>query len=114
MTRSSKLTLVTLLAGLLSLASVTAVSADTACTGYAQEHCEELAAADAAILFQAAIAVAPMHLLSGNGMGQEHFEEMATVNSELFGDAPAPSATATIKYGQEHYEEIMAATGASN
>jgi hypothetical protein len=144
MTRSSKLALVTLLAGLLSLASVATVDASPPCTGYAQEHCEQMAAMNDVALFSVA---APVHTLAGNGMGREHFEAMAAGNVSLFAIAArspatdslpryAPehfeqittvgadlndtstdaSATAapTARFGQEHYEEIMAARTATN
>jgi hypothetical protein len=140
MTRSSKLALVTLLAGLLSLASVATVNAGSPCTGYAQEHCEQMDVMNNVALFSVA---APVHTLAGNGMGQEHFEAMAAGNVSLFtvvAPSPAsdslpryapehfeqittmgadlndasPAAATTVRFGQEHYGEIMAATNATN
>jgi hypothetical protein len=109
MTRSSKLALVTLLAGLLSFASVATVSADTSCTGYAQEHCELMAAADDAITYHIE-AASPMHVLSGNGIGREHFEAMTADQVALFGIAePTPAhVLAGTSMGQEHFEAITA------
>jgi hypothetical protein len=112
MTRtSSKLALVTLLAGLLSLASVASVGAGNSspCTGYAQEHCEQMAAADDAIVYHIE-AVSPMHILSGNGMGQEHFEAMDSGRVALFSvAAPAPMRTLTCTgYAREHCEAMAA------
>jgi len=75
MTCSSKLALVTLLAGLLSLATVATVSAGPPCTGVAREHCEQMASANDVTSFSVA-AVAPVHVPNGNGMGQEHLEAM--------------------------------------
>ncbi|MGI8856209.1 MAG: hypothetical protein ACR2JW_10690 [Thermomicrobiales bacterium] len=144
MTRNSKLAFVTLLAGLLSVASVATVNASaiSPCTGYAPEHCEQMAAMSDVTLFSVA---APVHILAGNGMGQEHFEAMSAANVSLFAVAapsPAtdylpryapehfeqmtagaalnnsadasPAAATTVRYGQEHYEEIMAARSATN
>jgi hypothetical protein len=82
MTRNSKLALVTLLAGLLSLASVGSASAAAPCTGYAQEHCEQVAAADDAILFYAEDAPPSVRLLPANGIAQEHFEAMMAARNE--------------------------------
>jgi hypothetical protein len=111
MTRtSSKLALVTLLAGLLSLASVASVDAGNSspCTGYAQEHCEQMAADDAIVYHIEA--ASPMHVLSGNGMGQEHFEAMDNARVALFSvAAPAPMRTLTCTgYAQEHCEAMAA------
>ena len=106
MTRRSTLALVTLLAGLMSLASVSAVSADSPCTGYAQEHCTQMAAADEAILFHAAIAPIPIHMLSANGIGQEHYEAMTTETVSIFA-VSAPAAPHLPGYAPEHLEEIM-------
>ncbi len=107
MTRSSTLALVTLLAGLLSLASVGMVSADAPCTGYAQEHCAQMAAADDAILFHAVTVANPVHILAGNGMGQEHFEAMTTETLSVFAvAAPVPVAPHLPGYAPEHFEEI--------
>ena len=115
MTRSSKLALVTLLAGLLSLASVGTVSADTLCGARAQEHCEQMAAADDAILFQAAVAPTSVHILSSCGVGQEHFEAMMTAQFSVFSvGTPGSVATHLPGYAPEHYEEIMTASAASN
>jgi hypothetical protein len=93
MTRSSKLALVTLLAGLLSLASAATVNANVGapCTGYAQEHCEQMAAMNDVALFSVA---APAHTLAGNGMGQEHFEAMSADQVAVF--SVAPDATTSI------------------
>ncbi len=109
MTRSSKLALVTLLAGLLSFTSFTAVSADTTCTGRAQEHCEQMAAADDAIVYHIA-AVSPLHILASNGIGQEHFEAMTAEQFALFGiSAPTPvHVLSSTGMGQEHFEAITA------
>lgn len=74
MTRTGKVAFVTLLASLLSLAPVGTVSADTLCGTRAQEHCEQMAAGDAVIYHIETIA--PVHILAGNGIGQEHFEAM--------------------------------------
>jgi hypothetical protein len=73
MTRNSKLALVTLLAGLLSLVSVATVNADSPCTGYAQEHCEQMAAMNDVALFSV---TTPAHGLDARGIGQEHYEEI--------------------------------------
>ena len=108
MTRRSKLALVTLLTGLLSLASVGTVSASAPCTGYAQEHCEQLAAQEDALRFSAAVAPPPVHILSERGIGQEHFEAMSVVDTRLFAlAAPRPVAPHLPGYAPEHYEEIM-------
>lgn len=107
MTRSSKLALVTLLAGLLSLVSVASVSADTPCTGYAQEHCEAMASANDVTLFSDTLAPAPVHLLAANGMGQEHYEAMTTETVSVFAvGAPASVAPHLPGYAPEHFEEI--------
>jgi hypothetical protein len=145
MTRSRTFALVTLLVGLLSLASVATVDASVGspCTGYAQEHCEQMAAMSDVALFSVA---APVHVLTGNGMGQEHFEAMSAGNvslSAIAAPSPAtdvlpryapehfeqvatlgtdlsnsldaiPVAASTVQFGQEHYEEIMAARVATN
>jgi hypothetical protein len=111
MTHSSKLALVTLLVGLLSLASVATVNASAPCTGYAPEHCEQMAAMNDVALFSIA---APVHTLAGNGMGQEHFEAMATGNVSLFAvAASSPAFDSLPRYASEHFEEIMAATNAT-
>jgi len=102
MTRSSKLALVTLLVGLLSLASVGTASATAPCTGFAQEHCEATASAQTAF-------VALVHL---PGYAQEQYEAMSVVNPELFIGAPAILSVATaVMFGQEHYEEITTTVG---
>ncbi len=98
MTRSSKLALVTLLAGLLSLASVGTVSADTTCTGFAQEHCAQMAAADDAVVYHIE-ATSPVHILSGRGVGQEHFEAMDAGQVTVFSVAP-DATTSTYPYGE--------------
>ena len=108
MTRSSKLALVTLLAGLLSLASVGSVSADNLCTVWAQEHCEQMAAADDAILFHAAIAAVPVHVLSGNGMGQEHFEAMTAEPFTLLSVTSLAAPVHLPGYAPEHFEAMTA------
>ena len=64
MTRSSKLALVTLLAALLSIATV---GASAPCTCYAQERCEQMAAAHDTALFRIAASLA----LSGNPVTNE-------------------------------------------
>jgi hypothetical protein len=108
MTRSSARALVTLLAGLLSFASVTVVNAGSPCTGYAQEHCEAMTAANNATLFSAAIAPTPVHILSGRGVGQEHFEAMTTETVSVFAiTTPAPIAAHLPGYAPEHLAEIM-------
>ena len=107
MTRSSKLALVTLLAGLLSFASVVTVSADAPCTKYAQEHCEAMAAASDVTLFSAAIAPTPVHMLSSRGVGQEHFEAMTTETVSVFAVAAPAAAPHLPGYAPEHFEEIM-------
>lgn len=114
MTRSSKLALVTLLAGLLSLASVGTVNADTTCTGFAQEHCAQMAAADDAIVYHIE-AASPMHILSGNGRGQEHFEAMTTDQVTVFSvAAPTPvHVLAGNGMGQEHFEAMTAQASTS-
>ncbi|GEM_PF-3687608 len=115
MTRKSAVALVTLLVGLLSLASVTPVSAARSCTGYAQEHCEQIAAAEEGTRFSAVIAPSAVHVLGGNGMGQEHFEAMMAGNVRLFAvAAPATTESVLPRYAQEHFEEIMAARTTSN
>ena len=55
-------------------------------------------------------AASPMHVLSGNGMGQEHFEAMDNGRVALFGvAAPAPMRTlACTGYAQEHCEAMAA------
>ncbi len=110
MTRSTKLALVTLLAGLLSFASIGTVSADTACTGKAQEHCEQMATADDAILFHAAVAAPPVHILSGNGIGQEHFEAMTTEQFTVFSVAASAPLVHLPGKAIEHYEQMMASS----
>jgi hypothetical protein len=115
MTRRSKLALVALLAGLLSLVPVTTVSADTDCTGYAQEHCEEMVAANDAILFRITEVASPVHLLGANGMGQEHFEAMSMAQPALFQIALSDTVATNLSiYAPEHHEEIMAAAEAGN
>ncbi|MHB8647304.1 MAG: hypothetical protein ACYDAR_16070 [Thermomicrobiales bacterium] len=110
MTRKSTLALVTLFAGLLSLASVATVSANAPCTGYAQEHCEQVNAAKDALLFQTVEVTAPVHILSGNGMGQEHFEaltvgEYTTIKVAAKVIAPVHILSGN-GMGQEHYEAM--------
>ena len=108
MTRRSTLALVTLFVGLTSFASVVTVSANSPCTGYAQEHCEAMAAANSLTLFSAAIAPAPVHMLSSNGVGQEHYEAMTTDTVSVFAVAAPASVTPHLPgYAQEHFEEIM-------
>lgn len=108
MTRSSTLALVTLFAGLLSLASVASVSADAPCTGYAQEHCEAMVAATDIALFSDTLAPAPVHIVSGRGIGQEHYEAMMTETVSVFAvGAPAAVAPHLPGYAPEHFEEIM-------
>lgn len=106
MTRSSKVALVTLFAGLFSLVSVASVSADAPCTGYAQEHCAAMAAANDVALFSAAIAPTPVHLLSGRGIGQEHYEAMMTETLSVLAVATPASAPHLPGYAPEHFEEI--------
>ncbi len=107
MTRSSKLALVTLLAGLLSLASVGTVSADATCTGKAQEHCEQMAAADDAATYHIE-SIAPVHILSNRGVGQEHFEAMDAGQVTVFSVAnPTPThILGGTGMGQEHFEAM--------
>jgi hypothetical protein len=108
MTRNSKLALVTLLAGLFSLASVGTVNAGAPCTGYAQEHCEAMATANDVTLFSDTIAPTPVHILSGRGIGQEHYEAMMTETVRVFAvAAPASVAPHLPGYAPEHFEEIM-------
>lgn len=108
MTRSSKLTLVTLFAGLLSLVSVASVSAGAPCTGYAQEHCEAMVAATDIAIFSASVAPTPVHLLSSSGVGQEHYEGMMTETVRTFAVvAPALVAPHLPGYAPEHFEELM-------
>jgi hypothetical protein len=90
MTRS-KLALVTLLAGLLSLASVGTVSADPPCTRTAQGNCAQMAADDAFVY--RIEAASPAHIVSGNGMGQEHFEAMTA--DQVTAYSVGPDATAS-------------------
>jgi hypothetical protein len=142
MTHSSKTALVTLLAGLLSLASVATVNADPPCIKVTDGQCAPMTAADDAIVYHIE-AIAPLHTLAGNGMGQEHFEAMSAGTVSLFAVAdPSPAtnslpryapehfeqiamvgadlsnadtnSAATARFGQEHYEEIMAASTATN
>ncbi len=110
MTRSSKLALVTLLAGLLSLASVATASADAPCTGKAQEHCEQMAAADDAIVYHIE-AFAAVYTLAGNGMGQEHFEAMAAMNDVMPFRVSLPAQPVHLRgVAIEHYEQMMASS----
>jgi hypothetical protein len=75
MTRHSiAATLVALVVTLTAVATAPVVSAAPPCTRYAPEHCEELAAIADATLFAAQVPAAPVHILSGTGMGQEQFE----------------------------------------
>jgi hypothetical protein len=136
MTRSSKLALVTLLAALLSIATV---GASAPCTGYAQERCEQMAAAHDTALFRIAEVASPVRLFPANGVGQEHFEAMeserlglpgatlaapgivgsfipryAQEHYEQITAAPFAASTFAPQHGQEHYEQIMAAQGTSN
>jgi hypothetical protein len=92
MARSSKLALVTLLAGLLSLASVGTVGADGPCTGYAREHCEQ-SAAQQAIPFTAADS-SPTSDAPYTGIAREHYEMMQTWQLAVL-DASAPIQVAT-------------------
>jgi hypothetical protein len=109
MTRSSKLALVTLLAGLLSLASVATVDAGAPCTGYAQEHCAQMAAADDAIVYHVE-AFAAVHTLAGTGIGQEHFEAMSATQVTAFSVAiPTPVRIFSCSgYAREHCEAMTA------
>ena len=86
MTRSSTLALVTLFAGLLSLASVASVSAGPSCSEPVYRHCDAgaVAAADDPLLSAATIATYPVHILASNGRGQEHFEAMVAAPITLF------------------------------
>lgn len=104
----SKLALVTLLTGLLSLVSVTVVSAFEPCDGQADNRCPITSIANDTTLFSASIAPIPAHMLSGDGMGQEHFEAMMTTRFSVFSVA-APRAVAPHLpgYAQEHFEELM-------
>jgi hypothetical protein len=143
MTRSSKLALVTLLVGLLSFTSVAAVNADPICIKVTDGQCAPVTEVDNAITYHIE-ATSPTHILAGNGMGQEHFEAMSAGTVSLFAvAAPSPAtdslprfapehfeqiatvgadlsnadtnaAATTARYGQEHYEEIMAASIATN
>ncbi len=109
MTRSSKLALVTLLAGLLSLASVASVSAYEPCDGQAENRCAVISAADEAIVYHIE-AASPTHILSGNGTGQEHFEQMATTSDRaaLFLLPGTPHVLNALGIGQEHFAAMMA------
>ena len=84
MTRSSKVALVTLLVGLLSLASVGTVGARTPCTGVAREQCEQ-SVADQAVTFHIAVAsqtVAVPYL----GVAREQYEAnmvLGTVSADV-------------------------------
>ncbi len=110
MTRSSVLALVTLFAGLLSFASVTAVSAGSPCIESAQRQCAAVAVADNAILSHATIATYPVHVLSGRGMGQEHFEAMVAAQITVFSiAAPTPvHILSCTGYAREHCEAMTA------
>lgn len=107
MTRSSTLALVTLLAGLLSLVSVTVVSAFEPCDGQADNRCPITSTANDATLFSAAIAPIPVHMLSSRGVGQEHFEAMTTDMVSVFAVAVPTAAPHLPGYAPEHFEEIM-------
>ena len=99
MTRSSKLTLVSLFIGLMSLASVGTASADTPCTGVVREHCEWLAAQQSLTL-----QAAPY-----TGVAREQYDTIQA------GQLAALPVSTVYEPGPafEHYEQMMAAS-ASN
>jgi hypothetical protein len=83
--------LVGLFVGLIVTVNAPAVGASRDCTGYAQEQCEAMVAAqDAAPLF-----AAPVHILGGKGIGQEHFEAIAATGAGTFVIAAPVNATVT-------------------
>ena len=86
----NRLALVTLFVGLFALASAASASAGAPCTGYAQEHCEQMAAAQDENIVYHIESASPAHILSGNGMGQEHFEAMTPMNVTVFSVAQPP------------------------
>ncbi len=82
--RSIAAILASLLVGLLLVGNAPAASAGGLCgTGYAPEHCEEMAAATDAMVFAAGAQARPVHILSGSGMGQEQFEAREAANDTV-------------------------------
>ncbi len=110
MTRKSKLALVTLLAVLLSLVPVSAVSADSGCagTGYAPERCEIVTMASDDVIFRITEVAAPAPLLTSTGVGQEHYE--ATIGLAGTGAGIVPvSALPHVESGMapEHFAQYV-------
>ncbi len=97
--------LVGLFVGLLVTMDAPAVSASRACAGYAQEHCEAMMAAQDAAQFSAQ----PVHILAGNGIGQEQFEALEGNGSGLFVIAvPTNTIAAHVEsgYAPENYAQM--------
>ncbi len=89
-----------------------AASADAPCGKYAPEHCETMMDSPDAALIPATTesAGSPVHILAGNGMGQEQFEAISGQPDALFLVA-APTAQAAhvpSGYAPENYEQMLA------
>lgn len=144
MTRRSITTVLgSLLIGLLLTVNAPAVSAGGACTsGYAPEHCETMMVSQGATLIpppsddptgttvssysmgawrhslddQASLVAPLVHILDGNGLGQEHFEAMEGNGYGAFVVAAPMNAAvhSASGYAPENYEQMTLVAVASN
>ena len=91
MTRRSKLVLVTLLTGLLSIAPTNLVSADAPCHGVGREHCEQMVT-EQIVSFHIAVASQPV-AVPYLGVAREQYE--ANMVLRMVSEDLAPVATPT-------------------
>jgi hypothetical protein len=105
MARSTKLALVILFAGLLSFTSVAPVSANSQCTGFARENCEQTVAAEDAVIYRVETVVAA-RIPTGNGYALEHLEAIVAGQ----GIATPMRLLSCIGVAREHCEVMTAQT----
>jgi hypothetical protein len=110
MTRQSIATALVALVVTLAAISTAPISAASPCTGFAPEHCEELAATADGTRFTRLMSAVPVHFLSGTGMGQEQFEATEATGYGTFLDAVPTSAVVHIDngYAPENYQQMLA------
>jgi hypothetical protein len=82
-----------------------AVSARRDCNGNAREQCEAMVAAQ-----DAALSAAPVHILGGNGIGQEQFEATEDTGYGQFVVAVPTNVATHVEsgYAPENYEQMLA------
>jgi hypothetical protein len=103
MTRNA-LAIVALFLGLVGT-HLTPVSADSACTSFAREQCERVAAITSSTASFSVVAPANVHWFTPGGVAREHFEAMSVLAPESYRMAPAPAVGG--KFGQAEYDQIL-------